>query len=179
MPGEFYIEGKREKLDLSSILEMLQQIKDMFTVPTSSIDLWSGFDVIEIDTTESTKALPSITIAGVPEESTLIRAVAVIKFRTLSEWADHDAALREAQQIQARKAIDGFWVTGIELLNNQLRCPASAREFGDVLIGTQDIAGQVPPNGEVIEFQWLNARVWDGELHLEDLQMGVRIWFTA
>lgn len=145
----------------------------------SSIDLWSGFGTVEIDTVLSTESLPEVVITALPSGVTIIRAVAIVKFRVLSEWVGNDAALRDAQEIQVRKAVGGAWTTAIDLLNNQLRCPANAREFGYVLVGVEDIKDQVPANDGTVEFQWLNARIWTGEIHLEDLQTGLRIWFSA
>jgi len=88
-------------------------------------------------------------------------------------------SLQDNQEIQVEMAVGGTWTDAIHLLNQQLAVVALCKEFGDVLIGSEDIKDQVPGNGEFIDFQWLNARVYDGEIELQDLQTGVRIWFTA
>jgi len=144
-----------------------------------TVDLWSAFTSLTITAAATTRALPSITIADLPAGVTLARAAIFVKFRTLSEHLSADADLLNDQQIQIRKAVDGTWLTGMTLLNGQLICPADAREFGDVLIGSVDVKAQIPANGAIAELQWANSRVSAGEIHLEDLQTGLRIWFSV
>ncbi len=152
----------------------------MKTRPTlSSIDLWSGFGVITITTTAAALALPFIEVGGLPDGAVITRAVAMLKWRAIMETTDNPVSLQGNQEIQVEMSVGGTWTDAIYLLNQQLAVVALCKEFGDVLIGSQDIKDQVPGNGEFIDFQWLNARVYDGEIELQDLQTGVRIWFTA
>jgi hypothetical protein len=146
-------------------------------VVVGPIDLWSGFATVTITAVATTKALPSITIVGIPGGVT--RAVIIVKFRAISEHLGSDTQLQGDQQIQVRNALGGSWLTSMTVLNGQLICLASAREYGDALIGNGDIKAQVPDSGTV-ELQWLNSRVSAGsELRLEDLQTGVRVWFSG
>jgi len=73
MPGKFYIEGKKEKLDISSILEMLEQIKGMLAVPAviepvsgSTVADWEAAeaDVVSIGTPDTVHKVHSLILAG-------------------------------------------------------------------------------------------------------------------
>ena len=83
MPGEFYIEGKVEKLDITDIKDLISQIQtsivqvqnDVSQVVLSSgkqqlsMDFWSEtFDEaeVEIDAAGETKDLPPITVEKIP-----------------------------------------------------------------------------------------------------------------
>lgn len=145
-----------------------------------SLDLWSTFVTVTVTAAAITQSLPSITISSIPSGVALSRAVIVVKFRALSEHLNVDSSLLNNQTIQVEKAVGGSWITGMNLLNGQLICLANSREFGDALIGDTDIKAQVPDNGATLDMQWVNSRVAAGsELHLEDLQVGLRIWFSA
>jgi len=143
------------------------------------IDLWSDFAMpLTIGTAPVTQTLPSITIAGIPVGAALVRAVMLVKFRAISEDSTANNSLSGDQVIQAEKAVGGAWVTGIDVVDGQLFCSLSSRDTGDVLVGQTDIKAQVPANGAVIDFQWLDSLALGDTLYIEDLQVGLRLWFN-
>jgi hypothetical protein len=132
---------------------------------------------ISFSTTPTTIALPSISIAGLPAGAVLDRADAVLKFREGSEDSTSDNSLDGAQVIQAKKAVAGTWIIAINCVAGQIFCLASSRGSGDALMGSADIKAQVPANGAVIDFQWLDALALGDNLYLADVQMILRLWF--
>jgi hypothetical protein len=103
----------------------------------------------------------------------------MFKYRTIENTSDGDNSVSGGQNIQAQKAIGGSWVTGIALNGDECFVSATTRETGDVMMGTDDISSQVPGNGEEIDFQWAGAQAADDELNFNDVQVGLRIWFTV
>jgi hypothetical protein len=146
----------------------------------ASIDLWSAYEPqVVLSSSAENIDLPSITIAGLPAGVSIVRAVMMFKYRTIENTSDGDNSLSGGQNIQAQKAIDGSWVTGIALNGDECFVPATTRETGDVMMGTNDISGQIPENGAEMNFQWTQAQASDDELNLNDVQVGLRIWFTV
>lgn len=178
--GQFYREGEKEKVGLKELKDLIEELKGLITALSCTMDFWSGFSTVTVTSTATTKSLPSITIAGLPDDITIVRTVMMLKFRAMQELSGVDSYLDGNQQVQAQMAVGGTWTTGIQLLNTQLRCPSLSREFGDVLIGNIDIKAQVPANGEVMQFQWLSAKVLAGSsIRFEDLQVGMRVLFSV
>jgi hypothetical protein len=209
MPGEFYIGGKKEKVDLTeiknTILELqsnvtniqnvsitqmqndvaeiksnLTEIENVIGRLGSSIDLWSPYlSQIQLTSVAGDKLLPSITIADLPSGATVIRAVMMLKYRMIENTNAAINRLDGDQNLQAEKAIDGEWITGIALGGELCYVPASTRESGDVMIGTEDIQFQVPANSGVMDFKWTGAKSTQDSLNFNDVQVGLRIWFKA
>jgi hypothetical protein len=145
----------------------------------ASIDLWSAYEPqVVLSSSAGDIDIPSIIIAGLPAGANIVRAVMMFKYRTIENTSDGDNNVSGGQNIQAQKAIGGSWVTGIALNGDECFVPATTRETGDVMRGTDDISSQVPGNGEEIDFQWASAEAADDELDFNDVQVGLRIWFT-
>lgn len=154
-------------------------VSDPKVFSLQAIDLWSDpLSIFQIGTTPTTQPLPTITIADIPSGATLIRTAMMLKFRALSEDSGSDNSLSGAQVMQAKKDIGGAWVTGVNLVDGQMVCLASLRDSGDVVIGSIDIKAQVPANGADMDFQWLDSLALGDSLYLEDLQVGLRIWYS-
>ena len=146
----------------------------------SSLDLWSSYSTqIQLNTIMGDKSLPSITIAGLPSGATVVRVIMMLKYRTLENTNAAINGVSGAQNIQAEKAVNGSWVTGIALGGGECSVPASTRETGDVMMGTADISAQVPANGAVMNFKWTSGLAAQNNLNLNDVQVGLRIWFTV
>jgi hypothetical protein len=145
----------------------------------TSIDLWSVYEPqVVLSSSAEDIDLPSITIAGLPAGASIVRAVMMFKYRTIENTSDGDNGVSGGQNIQVQKEVGGSWVTGIALNGDECFVPATTRETGDVMMGTDDISSQVPGNGEEINFQWTQAQAADDELYFNDAQIGIRIWFT-
>ena len=146
----------------------------------STLDLWSSYSTqIQLNTIMGDKVLPSITIAGLPSGATVIRAIMMLKYRTLENTNAAINGVSGGQNIQAEKAVSGSWVTGIALGGGECSVPASTHETGDVMMGTADISTQVPANGAVMNFMWTNGIAAQNNLNFNDVQVGLRIWFTV
>jgi len=146
----------------------------------SSLDLWSSYSTqIQLNTIMGDKPLPSITIAGLPSGATVVRAIMMLKYRTLENTNAAVNGVSGAQNIQAEKEVNGSWVTGIALGGGECSVPASTRETGDVMMGMDDISAQVPANGAVLNFKWANGLAAQNNLNFNDVQIGLRIWFTV
>jgi hypothetical protein len=144
------------------------------------IDLWSAYDAqVVVDSVAGDEALPSITIAGLPAGVTVARAIMMLKYRTIENINAAVNSVNGAQNIQAQKAVGGAWITGIALGGGECSVPATTRESGDVMMGTADVSAQVPVNGAVMSFKWTNADAAQDSLNFNDVQIGLRIWFTV
>jgi len=143
------------------------------------IDLWSSYSTqVQLTSVAGDKSLPSITIADLPAGAAIVRAVMMLKFRTIENTNAAINSVSGAQNIQAEKAVDGTWVTGISLGGGECSVPATTRESGDVMMGTNDIKSQLPANGEIINFKWTNAKSAQDSLNFNDVQVGLRIWLA-
>jgi hypothetical protein len=207
MPGEFYIEGKNQTGDITTVVNNITNVQNDVTnikndvtevksdvtnikndvtsilssigKQPSSIDLWSPYlPSMSLETVPDTMVLPSITIAGLPAGVTIARAIMMLKFRKLGDSSGSDNMVNGAQNIQASGDGGTTWVTGIALGGDEFFCVGSAVETGDVMMGTDDIKSQVPANGEVMQFQWTDALVMELSLDFYDIQVGLRIWYT-
>ena len=143
---------------------------DLWSAYTSQIVLWSSAEDI---------SLPSIIIAGLPDGAIIIRAVMMLKYRTIENTSENGNNISGGQNIQAQKAVDGSWITGIALEGDECSVPATTRETGDVMMGTDDISGQVPVNGAEMNFQWTEGQAADDGLYFNDIQVGLRIWLIV
>ncbi len=124
-----------------------------------------------------TQALPAITIAGLPVGAVVTYAQAILSWRETEEDSTATNSLSGAQVIQAQKAVAGAWITAINFVNGQIRCPASSRGAGDAKGGSANIAAQVPASGAVMNFQWLSSLSVGASLYLRDVQVILRIWY--
>jgi hypothetical protein len=178
MPGEFYQKSsaKAQTVDIKTILERLDLLEAKLSAgELPPRDFWSQYaPQVQLTTVTEDKALPEITIEGLPAGAVIIRARMLCKFRILENTSANLNSLNGAQNIQARKQIDGDWITGIALAGGEMAVQASTR---DVLLGTQDIASQIPASGGQVDLRWANARATQDNLNFNDVQVGVRIWY--
>ena len=201
MPGEFYIEGKAEKLDITDIRELISQMQtsitqiqgDITQVVVSSgkqllsMDFWSETvdeADVEIDAAGETKDLPPVVIEKIPSGASVLRAVAMFKFRMLENTNTNPNRLNggtvpeTSQVIQVREDTPGDWGDAINFVDSQYAIEGETREGGDVCFGTIDISAIVNGNG-VYEFQWLLARPLLNYMLFCDVQMGIRVWYSV
>ena len=201
MPGEFYIEGKAEKLDITDIKDLISQIQtsivqvqnDVSQVVFSSgkqllsMDFWSEtFDEaeVEIDAAGETKDLPPITVEKLPSGASVLRAVAMFKFRMIGNTnaganrLNGGTVPETSQVIQIRDDTPGDWGDAINFVDSQYGIDGETREGGDVCIGSIDVSNIVDGNG-VYEFQWLLARPLLNYMLFCDVQMGIRVWYSV
>lgn len=201
MPGGFYVEGKKESLDITDIRNIISEIQTSVTqiqndvtsivvttgVQLSCADFWSGtIDEadVEIDSAGETKELPALTVEKIPSGASVLRAIAMFKFRMLGNTnADANrlnggTVPETSQVIQVRDDTPGAWGDAINFVDSQYGIDGETREGGDVCFGTIDISNIVAGNG-IYEFQWLLARPLLNYMLFCDVQMGIRVWYKV
>ena len=213
MPGEFYIEGKAEKLDISEIVNIVNEMKDIVnevkdTVnevknditqvqsdvtsiitsagrQLSSTDFWSDpLEEARINAAGVSVSLPGVTIDGIPAGATVLRAIAMFKFRMIGNTnaaankLNGGTVASTSQVIQARDDTPGAWIDAINFVDDQFGLAAQVREGGDVCIGSIDISGIVDGN-DGYEFRWLLGKADLDFISFNDVQIGIRVWYSV
>jgi len=200
MPGEFYIEDKKLKSDLTEIKNTVTNIQnnvtqiqnDVTTIVTSfgggvvCADFWSetvdGAEV-ELDAAGETRELPPVVVEKIPVGAATLRSVAMFKFRMIGNKSADTNRLNGgtdpgmSQVIQVRESTPGPWGDAINFVDSQYEVEGETREGGDVCFGSIDIPSIVSGNG-IYEFQWLLARALEDYLSFYDVQMGIRVWYS-
>ena len=199
MPGEFYIEGKAEKLDITDIKELISQIQtnitqvqsDVTSIATSagrqlsSADFWSEpLEEARINAAGVSVTLPGVAIDGIPAGATILRAIAMFKFRmaensnAAANKLNGGTVADTSQVIQVRKDTPGAWIDAVNFVDDEFGLAAETREGGDVCIGSIDISGIVDGN-DGYEFQWLLGRADLDFISFNDVQVGIRVWYSV
>ena len=199
MPGEFYIEGKQEKIDITDIKDLISQIQTSITqvqsdvtsivttagMQLSSADFWSNpIEEAQVNAAGVTVTLPGVTMDSIPAGATILRAIAMFKFRMVENTnaaankLNGGTVASTSQVIQVRNDTPGAWGDAINFVDDQFGLAAEAREGGDVCIGSIDISDIVDGNGGY-EFQWLLGRADLDFISFNDVQMGIRVWYSV
>lgn len=150
-----------------------------------SMDFWSAFqEEVAIPAIAATLSLPTVTIADLPAGATVVRAIAMVKFRVIeninagANKLDGATVASMSQVIQVRDDTPGTWRDAITFVDDQFGLAASTREGGDVLIGNTDIAIEVDGN-DGYNFQYLLAKADLLGINWNDVQVGLRIWYSV
>jgi len=184
MPGEFYVEGKNEKVDLIEIRNIISEVQTSMASLASMADFWSEpVEEVQINAAGVTVTLPGVIIDAVPTGATLLRAIAMFKFRMVENPNAaanrlNGATAESSQVIQVRDDTPGAWIDAIDFADDQFSLDGQTREGGDVCIGSKDISGIVEGNG-AYEFHWLLVRADLDFINFNDVQMGIRVWYTV
>lgn len=143
-----------------------------------SMDFWSApQEEVQVTSVAGDKGLPNVTLADLPSGATIVRAIAMFKFRMVENSHAGVNKLAGAQNIQVRADTPGTWRNAITLVDALFTLADSAREGGDVLLGGNDIAVEVDGN-DIYEFQWASALADQDNLQFNDVQVGLRVWFS-
>lgn len=144
-----------------------------------SIDFWSSpQEEVSVPAAAADQALPDVTVAGLPAGVTIVRVVALFKWRALENTNVAANKLNGAQDIQVRTDAPGAWADAINLLDDMFGIAASTREGGDVIIGALDIKATVTGD-DTYNFQWDEAVADVAALNFNDVQTGLRIYYTT
>ena len=147
-----------------------------------SMDFWS--DPVEekaVTNAQVTAAVgAAVTVAGLPDGVTVARAIVMMKFRMVENTnvAENSLDCDAVQPIQVDNDDNDGWVTAIDFVDEQFKIAASTKEGGDVLIGDNDVKARVDGN-DIYDFQWLNAKAHLANIQFNDIQMGIRIWYSV
>ena len=183
MPGEFYVEGKQEKIDLSQLVAGLAGLEAKVESLATPVDFWSPpDDVIDLPAAAADVGLPNVVVSELPAGTMVVRVVAVLKVRALENTnAGGPNAISGAQFIRVKKST-GSWgvndIAAIELPDNLWTIAASTREMGDLLIGSSDLKSAVNGSG-TYNFRFEDARVDIDYLRLNDVMIGLRFYLGA
>jgi hypothetical protein len=143
-----------------------------------SMDFWSvPQEEVAITAGAGDKALPDVTIVGLPAGATIVRAFAMFKFRMVENTNVAANKLNAAQEIQVRDDTPSAWIDAINFVDDQFSIAASTREGGDVIIGAINLSATVDGN-DTYNFQWDEAVADLANLQFNDVQVGLRIWFS-
>lgn len=138
------------------------------------MDFWSlSQEEVPLVIGAGDEGLPSVTVADLPGGATVVRAIAMFKFRAVENHTYAGAnALDGAQVIQIATS-----VPAINFVDTQFTIAETTREGGDVVVGAIDIAGTVTGNA-AYAFHWDLAKAQQTGLNFNDVQMGLRIWYS-
>lgn len=143
----------------------------------SFIDFWSDIqEEVAIPAGAADQTMPSVVVAGLPSGCTIVRVVAMFKFRAIEESSAGANKLSGAQDIQVRDDTPGDWADAINFPDDAFGLAASAREGGDVIIGDNDIKSTVDGD-DTYNFQWDEAVADAASIKFNDVQTGLRVWF--
>ncbi len=180
MPGEFYIEGKQEKVDLNEIRNILSEMQAGIA---GMVDFWSEpVEEVQINAAGITVPLPDIAVQGLPAGALIMRAIGMLKFRMVENTnaaanrLNGGSVVATSQVIQVRQGTLGNWLDAIGFVDGQFGLEGQTREGGDVCIGSMDISGALTGNG-ILGLRWLLARANADFLNFNDVQAGIRIWY--
>lgn len=143
------------------------------------MEFWSlPQEEVALTSSAGDKSLPDVTISGVPSGATIVYAVALFKFRMVENTdGSNPNKLNGVQYIQVRDDTPGTWTNSIQFVDDLYSLVASARESGEPVDGSIDISSIVDGN-DTYNFQWDEAVADQSNLQFNDVQVGLRIFFT-
>jgi hypothetical protein len=152
------------------------QLRQLF-----SMDFWSlPQEEVQLTAAAGDKAFPDITVADLPAGATIVRAYLMFKFRMIENTNVAANKLNAAQEIQVRDDGGGAWTDAINFVDDMFGIAASTRESGDVIIGAIDVAGAGFVDGnDTYNVQWDEAVADLANLQFNDVQVGLRIWYSV
>lgn len=179
--------------DVSNIKTETGQIKTqtdkIASILQPPVDYWSDLkEEVQLDgDVAATIALGTVTIADLPAGATIVRAVAMFKFgmkenvhATIANKLDGATVANTSQVIQVADDTPGTYYDAINFVDDQFSVAAATREGGDVIIGSVNIAGagKVDANDGYL-FRWLLALADEDYLNFNDVQVGLRVWYSV
>jgi len=173
------------ELDAANIPTDVDGLKTSRDRQLFSMDFWSvPQEEVAIPAVAATLTLPSVVVADLPAGATIVRAIAMVKFRMIENInagannLDGATVAATSQVIQVQDSAAGGWVDAINFVNLQFGLAASTREGGDVLTGSIDIAVRVDAN-DTYSVRYLLAKAALLGINFNDVQAGLRIWYSV
>lgn len=158
-----------------------QTLSAMLGHIVSSMDFW-GDITEELQLTSVLQANlafgGNVVIAGIPAGATITRVVVMFLWRALENThATIANKLQGAQNIEVNFA-GGAFIDAIALADDLFGVAIATREMGSALLGAIDVKATVTGNG-TCTFRIDAARADQNNLQFNDLQMGIRVYFTV
>jgi len=168
-----------ENLSTRVRLEVINDnIVDNTPRTVSCMDFWSlPQEEVQLTSGAGDKTLPDVTVAGIPTGATITRVVALLRFRVIENTFAGGNSLSNAQEIQVRDDSPSAWADAINFVDGMFAFTAASREGGLILEGAIDIKATVDGN-DGYNFQWDEAIAAQNNLQFNDVQVGLRIYFT-
>jgi hypothetical protein len=164
--------------DIATILTNVNTVNTRVGRSLFQLDFWSAAqEEVQLTAVAGDKALPDITVADLPAGATVVRAIVMFKYRVIENTNAAANKLNGAQDIQIRTNAPGAWNDCINFVDDQFGLAATTREGGDVSIGAIDVAAVVTGNG-TYNTQWDEAVADVGNLQFNDVQVGLRVWYS-
>lgn len=150
-----------------------------FAQQYTSMDFWSASqEEVALTGASQDPGLPAVEVADLPSGATVVRAIAMFKFRTIENHTHAGTnALEGATSIQVKETDAGSYTNAITFVDAQFGLAATTREGGDVIIGAIDVATEVDAN-DGYSFQWTSAEAEETGINFNGVQMGLRIWYS-
>lgn len=144
-----------------------------------SVDYWSVPQLsVVVPGGAANQALPDVVVAALPAGVTVVKATSIFKFRSLTN-AGAANKLTNGQHIQIQKGGAGGYADAISLIDDQFTVAAAAVDApGDVIVGDHNVVAKVTGN-DTYNFQWTSAVADVAGLTFNDVQMGLRIWYSV
>jgi hypothetical protein len=144
----------------------------------SSMDFWSlPQEEVAVTSGAGNKALPDVVVAGIPTGNVVIRAVALFRFRVVENTFAGANSLSGAQAIQLQDDSPSGYINAINFVASMFTFTAVGREGGLIIEGAIDV--KVPVDGiDTYNFQWTAAVAAQNNLQFNDVQVGLRVYFS-
>lgn len=125
--------------------------------------------------------LPNLVIADIPANAQIVRVIGFLKVAAIKDSSGANNAINNANMDLAVDADPayGSTVTAINIPDNSwlVTFAISQARGGDVIVGDQDVAAEITGNGTFYA-RLENAQADGSNLILEDVQWGVKVYFT-
>jgi len=166
--GSQIVAGQSRDQDIADIFDRQDAMifsKDFWSLPQEEVYLTGA---------AGDKALPDVTVAGIPAGATITGAYVMYKFRMIQNINAAANKLDGAQEIQIRDDSPSAWIDAINFVDDQYTLGASTREGGDVAIGLIDVSATVDGN-DTYNFQWDEGVADLDGIKFNDIQIGLRV----
>ena len=172
--------GYLDELSAANIPDDIDELKSSKDRQLFMMDFWSvPQEEVVVPAGAADLGLPDVVIAGLPAGAAIVRAVAMFKFRIVENINAAANKLAGAQEIQVDDSAVTGWIDAINFIDDMFSIAAGPlRESGDVIIGAIDIAARVDGN-DTYSFQWDEAVADLATINFNDVQTGIRIWYSV
>ena len=171
--------ARLSELDAANIPADIDGLKTSRGRQLFSMDFWSVPQLsVIIPAGAANQALPDVVVTDLPAGMTVVAAKAMFKFRSISN-AGAANKLSGSQHIQIQKNGVGGYADAISLVDDQFTIAAATVDApGDVVIGDHNVVAKVDGSA-TYNLQWTSANADVAGLTFNDVQMGLRIWYSV
>lgn len=143
-----------------------------------ALDFWSSPLTAAIVTNPAANiALQDVIVAGLPTSVTIQRAIAMFKFRAVENTNVLSNTISGAQFIAVQKGGTGGYTNAITIPAFTCTLTALTREGGDVWLGNININALLTGN-DTYNFRWVSALSTLATMVFNDIQTGLRVWYS-